>query len=132
MQHSCESESEVAQSCPTLCNPMECSLSGSSVHGIFQARVQEWVAISFSRGLPNPGIKPGLPHCRQMLYCLSHGGPYWAVKIYNVPTYTPMYVSKSLFYRNNLICSKHITGTIFWFPVLYSRFLLSTLYIDSV
>ena len=45
-----ERESEVAQSCPTLCNPMDCSLLGSSVHGIFQARVLEWVAISFSRG----------------------------------------------------------------------------------
>ena len=42
-------ESEVAQSCLTLCDPMDCSLRGSSVHGIFQARVLEWVAISFSR-----------------------------------------------------------------------------------
>ena len=42
-------ESEVAQSCSTLCNPMDCSLPGSSIHGIFQARVLEWVAISFSR-----------------------------------------------------------------------------------
>ena len=42
--------SEVAQSCPTLCNPMDCSLPGSSIHRIFQARVLEWVAISFSRG----------------------------------------------------------------------------------
>ena len=42
-------ESEVTQSCPTLCDPMECSLPGFSVHGIFQARVLEWVAISFSR-----------------------------------------------------------------------------------
>ena len=39
----------VAQSCPTLCDPMDCSLPGSSIHGIFQARVLEWVAISFSR-----------------------------------------------------------------------------------
>ena len=38
-----------AQSCPTLCNPMDYSLPGSSVHGIFQARTLEWVAISFSR-----------------------------------------------------------------------------------
>ena len=43
-------EREVAQSCPTLCNPMNCSLPGSSVHGIFQTRVLEWVAISFPRG----------------------------------------------------------------------------------
>ena len=42
--------SEVAQSCPTLCDPMDCSLPGSSLHGILQARVLEWVAISFSRG----------------------------------------------------------------------------------
>ena len=41
--------SEVAQSCPTLSDPMDCSLPGSSVHGIFQARVLEWVAIAFSR-----------------------------------------------------------------------------------
>ena len=44
-----ESESEVAQSCPTLCDSMDCSLPGFSVHGIFQARVPEWVAFSFSR-----------------------------------------------------------------------------------
>ena len=43
-----KSESEVAQSCPTLCDPMDCSLPGSSVHGIFQARVLEWVAIAFN------------------------------------------------------------------------------------
>ena len=42
--------SEVAQSCPTLCDPVDCSLPGFSVHGILQARVLEWVAISFSRG----------------------------------------------------------------------------------
>ena len=44
------SESEVAQSCPTLCDPVDCSLPGFSVHGILQARVLEWVTISFSRG----------------------------------------------------------------------------------
>ena len=45
-----ERESEIAQSCRTLCDPMDCSLPGSSIHGIFQAKVLEWVAISFSRG----------------------------------------------------------------------------------
>ena len=45
-----KSESEVAQSCPTLSDPMDCSLPGSSIHGIFQARVLEWDAIAFSKG----------------------------------------------------------------------------------
>ena len=48
-----KSESEVAQSSPTLSDPMDCSLPGSSVHGIFQARVVEWVAIAFSVPLPH-------------------------------------------------------------------------------
>ena len=43
-------ESEVAQSCPTLCDPMDCSLAGSFIHGISRARILEWVAISYSRG----------------------------------------------------------------------------------
>ena len=47
-----KSESEVAQLCPTSSDPMNCSLPGSSVHGIFQARVLEWVAIAFSVGSP--------------------------------------------------------------------------------
>ena len=49
-----ESESEVAQSCLTLCDSMDCNLPGSSIHGIFQARVLEWVAISSSRGSSQP------------------------------------------------------------------------------
>ena len=49
-----KSESEVAQLCPTLSDPMDCSLPGSSIHGIFQARVLEWGAITFSKPL-----KPG-------------------------------------------------------------------------
>ena len=47
-----------AQSYLTLCNPMDCSPSGSSIHGILQARILEWVAIPFSRDLPDPGIRP--------------------------------------------------------------------------
>ena len=49
-----QNESEVTQSCPTLCEPMDCSLPGSSVHGVFQARVLEWVAISLSRASSRP------------------------------------------------------------------------------
>ena len=57
----CESESEVSQSCLTLCDPVDCSLTGFSVNGIFQERILEWVAISFPRGTSRPGIGPRSP-----------------------------------------------------------------------
>ena len=64
---------EVTQSCPTLCDPMDYSLPGSSVHGIFEARILEWVAISFCRVFPTEGLNlwllPRLLHCRRILYC---------------------------------------------------------------
>ena len=56
----------ISQPCLILCDPMDSSPSGSSVHGIFQARMPEWAAFSFSRGAP------GLLHCRKILYHLSH------------------------------------------------------------
>ena len=52
-----KSESEVAQSCLTLSDPMDCSPPGSSVHGIFQATVLEWGAIAFSASLSSFGVK---------------------------------------------------------------------------
>ena len=52
-----KSESEVTESRPTLSDPMDCSLPGSSIHGIFQARVLEWGAIAFSRGHSLQGYK---------------------------------------------------------------------------
>ena len=58
----------VAESCSTLCNSMDCSPPGSSVHGIFQARILEWVAIPFSRG---SSWSRDL-NCMCILYCLSH------------------------------------------------------------
>ena len=51
----------VTESCPTLCGPMDYSPPGSSVHGIFKARILAWVAIPFPRGLPNPEIEPRSP-----------------------------------------------------------------------
>ena len=51
----------VAQSCPTLCDPMDYIPPGFSVHGLLQARILEWVAIPFSRVLPDPVIGPGSP-----------------------------------------------------------------------
>ena len=64
----------VAQPCLTLCNPMDCSPLGSSVHGMFQARILEWVAISFSRGTsPTWGLNLNLLPFRKILHC-------WATK----------------------------------------------------
>jgi len=54
---------------------MDCSLPGSSVHGILQARILEWLAIPFSRGiLLTQGSNPGLLHCSPVFYWLSHQG----------------------------------------------------------
>ena len=65
----------IAQSCLTLCNPMDCSLPGSSVHGIFQAKILAWVAIFLLQEIfPTQGLNPGLPHCRQILYPRSSKG----------------------------------------------------------
>ena len=71
----------VTQLCPTLCDPMDCTHPGSSVHGILQATTLEQVPISFSRGIfPTQGWNPGVLHCRQIPYHLSHQrsprGPY--------------------------------------------------------
>ena len=63
----------VTQTCPTLCDSMDCSPSGSFVHRIFQARILEWVATSFSRGSSQPRDGTWF-ECRQILCCLSHQG----------------------------------------------------------
>ena len=69
-----ESESEVAQSCPTLCNPMDCSLPGSSVHGIFHASTGVGRHFLLQGVFPTQGSNQGLPHSRQTLSPLSHQG----------------------------------------------------------
>ena len=67
-------ESEVAQSRPTLCNPMDCSPPGSSIHGIFQARVLEWGAIAFSYDQPRQHIKKQRHYfANKDLYSQSYG-----------------------------------------------------------
>ena len=79
----------VAQSCPTICDPMDCSPLSSSVHGILQARILEWVAISFSRDIPDPDIEPGSPALQaDSLLSEPPGKPWlrnsWG-KLYRVP-----------------------------------------------
>ena len=63
LERESESESEVAQLCPTLCDPMDCSPPGSSIHGIFQARVLEWGAIAFSGTFPAAAAAKSLQSC---------------------------------------------------------------------
>ena len=68
----------VTQSCLTLCNPMDCSLLGSSVHGISQGRIPELGCHFLLQEIfPTQGLNLGLPHCRQLLYHLSHRGSPW-------------------------------------------------------
>ena len=67
-----KSESEVAQSCPTLSDPIDCSLPGSSAHGIFQARVLEWGAIAFSKGLSSQGYIFSSSHVCPYIYYSSY------------------------------------------------------------
>jgi len=69
------------QSCPILCDPMNCSPPGFPVHGIFQARILGWVAISYSRDLPDPGIKPATPASpAQILYLCATCGPWTIIR----------------------------------------------------
>ena len=92
-----KSENEVTQSCPTLCNPMDCNLPASSVHGIFQARVPEWVAIAFSTKQDSifKSLTLTLPSC-----------PFF---IFNDPC---DYIELTWIVKNNLAISKSlITST---------------------
>ena len=92
-----KSESEVAQLCPTLSNPMDCSLPGSSVHGILQARVLEWVAIAFSSTRLAPGKTLEQVHIlnhhqpKQYLLALCEDSTHFTGKyffsIYSVPVF---------------------------------------------
>ena len=86
---------QLLQSCSTLCDAMEWTPPGSSIHGILQARILEWVTVLSSRGSFNPGIKPTSPvslYCRQILSLVSHMGSL------AVPT-TPIFNTyESLFY----------------------------------
>ena len=71
-----ENESEVAQLCPTLCDPVDHSLPRSSIHGIFQAKYWSGLLFPSPEDFPNQGSNPGHPLCRQTLYRLSHQGSH--------------------------------------------------------
>ena len=76
----CVCACSIARSCPTLCNPLDCSLSGFSVHGIFQASILQWVAISYSRGSSWPKA------WTQVSCIVSRFFTFWATRcsLYNI------------------------------------------------
>ena len=74
----------VTQSCPNLCDPMDCSPPGYSVHGDFPGRNTGVDSLALLQGIfPTQVSKPGLPYCRHILYCLSHQGRIWVSNIYS-------------------------------------------------
>ena len=90
--------SEIAQSCPTLCDPVDCSLPGSSVHRIFQARVLEWVAFPSPGDLPNSGIEPwSLALQADALTSEPPGKPIYYIYVYIIYIYVSTLVSEKAF-----------------------------------
>ena len=79
----------VTQSCPTLCDPLDCSLPGSSVHGDSSGKNTGVGCHTLLQGVfPTQALSPGLLHCRQILYCLSHkGSPYMYIHMHKETYY---------------------------------------------
>ena len=82
-----EVKMKVAQSCQILCDPIDCNLLGSSVDGILQARIVEWVAISFSRGSSRP-------RDRTQISCI--GGGFFTVQAQRRPMIYKLYLKKTV------------------------------------
>ena len=121
-----ESESEVAQSCPTLCDPVDCTLPGSSIHGIFQAIVLEWIAISFSRGSSRPRDRTQVSHIagrRFNLWAIRADTPLPSLPAREVMNFIHLF-RKTIF---SLFCASKLYTCFqfhwFWFlPLLYPFF----------
>ena len=86
---------KLLQSCPTLCDPTDCSPSGSSVHGILQARILESVAMPSSRGLPDPGIEPTSHKSPALVGWIFTTSTTWEALRY---TYIHIYIYKMCIY----------------------------------
>ena len=127
-----KSESEVAQSCPTLSDPMDCSPPGSSAHGIFQARVLEWGAVAFSGAavdnVKTPTIKSlslpiqhseGQPHHRFRIVKGENGGLEIICSLKSIIVgYLYVTIYPSTYLPSNLVVDKAITSSLWWFSHL--------------
>ena len=102
---------EVTQSCPTLCDPMDCSLPGFSVHGILQARILEWVTTSFSRGSSQPRNQTWVSHIggrRFNLWATREALVWGEVTIYIFFLCT--YLNKPIEFLKSTTISSHFTA----------------------
>ena len=118
-----------AQLCPNVCNLMNCNPPGSSVHGVFQARILEWVAISFFGDLSDPGIEPGSPalqadslplcHLRSSTFRLGHRNHYFHLRLVKKLGYLiaclPKFVACFLFFYFFLLLLKKTLFFLFYF-----------------
>ena len=87
--------------CPTLCDPMDCSLPGSSAHGVLQARILEWVAIPFSRGSSRPRDQTQVSCIyRQILYLLSHQGSLKRLRLFKWKDSESFPTARSVIFRH--------------------------------
>ena len=114
------------QSCLTLCNPTYYSSPGSSVHGILQARILEWVAMPFSRGLPDPWIKPtslSLLRWQASSLALAPPGPCWYQKLDSLSS-IPLTILLLKKKKNPLIFSCYSLN---FFSIIFESFSFSDL-----
>ena len=124
----------VTQSCPTLCDPMDCSLPASSVHGDSPGKNNGVGCHALLQGIfPTSGSNPGLPHCRSIIYHLSHKGSPRRLEWVAYP------FSRGNSWPRNQIRVSCIAGRFFtsWvtqalFPVLYNKTLLLVAYLFKV
>ena len=116
----------VTQLCLTLCEPMDCSPPGFSVHGSLQARILERMPFHPPGTFPTHGLNLGLPHCRQILYRLSHqGNPRLCIWLINDKSLFICLLSSTLaylrlshvvrFYSRQLWGDGHLTWYLLWF-----------------
>ena len=116
----------VSQWCLTLCDPMGCSPPGSSIHGIFQARILEWVAISFL----TQGSNLSLVYCRQTLYCLIYQGSpsQWHTNLLLDVVYLILFM-EAFFFLGGGVVFQWIASYPLFFPI-YSSFKLICLFLQ--
>ena len=128
ISHCCSS---VTKSCPTRCNPMNCNPPDSSVHGIFQARILQWVAIFFSRRASWPRNRTHLSWIgRQILYCLSHmGSPIYHDFCLNWHLHNLRCICCCLVAKSCLTLCDPMDCSILGFPVLHYLLELEQTYV---